>query len=132
MVRKETRRLPGFRFEVQSPRLDETLPRMDIPGFVGFAASGPLHIPVPIDDAEQFAKVFGDDAPLAWDAERCRQTRSHLAKAVRDFFRNGGRRCWVTRVASDEAEANFFPIPSLAMAELDDSQNVRTVQPALH
>src|SRR5467141_2356977 len=131
MVVRVTRRLPGFKFEARSPRLDETLPRMDIPAFVGFAASGPLHTPVPIDDAEQFAQVFGDDAPLAWDAQRCRQINSQLGPAVRSFFRNGGRRCWVIRIASDEVEANFFPVPGLAMAELDDAGKGTRVQPAV-
>ena len=130
MVARVTRRLPGFKFEARSPRLDEALPRMDIAVFVGFAASGPLHIPVAIDDAEQFAEVFGKDAPLAWDAERCRQVSAQLGPAVRGFFRNGGRRCWVIRVAADDAESNIFPIPGLAMAELDPDGNVARVSPA--
>ena len=130
MVARVTRRLPGFKFEARSPRLDESLPRMDIAVFVGFAASGPLHTPVAIDDAEQFAQVFGDDAPLAWDAERCRQVYARLGPSVRGFFGNGGRRCWVIRVASDEAEYNFFPIPGLAMAELNDDGSVTRVSPA--
>ena len=41
MVARASRRLPGFRFEAQSPRLTEALPRMDVVVFVGFAASGP-------------------------------------------------------------------------------------------
>ena len=130
MVTHVTRRLPGFKFEARSPRLDETLPRMDIAVFVGFAASGPLHTPVPVDDAEQFGEVFGEDAPLAWDAKRCRQLSAHLGPAVRSFFRNGGRRCWVIRVASDDAAYNIFPIPGLAMAELDGDGKVASVTPA--
>ena len=39
-------------------------------GFVGFAASGPIDVPVPVEDAAQFADVFGADATLAWDAAR--------------------------------------------------------------
>ena len=103
---------------------------MDIAAFVGFAASGPLHTPVAIDDAEQFAQVFGEDAPLAWDAQRCRQVNAQLGPAVRSFFRNGGRRCWVIRVASDAADYNFFPIPGLAMAELDGDGKLTRVSPA--
>jgi len=103
---------------------------MDIPAFVGFAASGPLHTPVAIDDAEQFARVFGEDAPLAWDAQGCRQVNAQLGPAVRSFFRNGGRRCWVIRVASDDAAYNFFPVPGLAMAELDPNGVVTRVSPA--
>ena len=69
-VARTTRRLPGFRFEAQSPPLDEVLPRMDVAVFVGFAASGPLHLPVAVEDAAQFAAVFGEDAPLVWDRAR--------------------------------------------------------------
>lgn len=130
MVARVTRRLPGFKFEARSPQLDQTLPRMDIAVFVGFAASGPLHTPVVIEDPEQFALVFGDDAPLAWDADRCLQVNAHLGPAVRSFFRNGGRRCWIIRVASNEASYNFFPIPGLAMAELDGNGAVANISPA--
>src|SRR5215470_14261370 len=103
MAARVTRRLPGFKFESRSPQLSETLPRMDIAVFVGFASTGPLHTPVAIDDAEQFSRVFGDDASLAWDAQRGRRITAQLGAAVRSFFRNGGRRCWVIRVASDTA-----------------------------
>ncbi len=106
------RRLPGFRFETQPPPLNETLPRMDVAIFVGFAASGPLHTPVPVEDATQFAAIFGADAPLAWDAERGERVYAQLGPAVRAFFRNGGRRCWVVRVAGT-AKTNTFPIPGL-------------------
>ena len=130
MVARVTRRLPGFKFETRSPRLDEALPRMDIAVFVGFAASGPVHIPVAIDDAEQFEQVFGEDPVLAWDSERCRQVTAQLGPAVRGFFRNGGRRCWVIRVASDQVEYNFFPIPGLAMAVLNDDGSLAQLSPA--
>jgi hypothetical protein len=119
MATSFTRRLPGFRFEVQSPLLRETLPRMDVVVFVGFAASGPLHTPVAVDDVAQFTAIFGVDATLVWDEQQGTPVTAYLAPAVRSFFRNGGRRCWVVRVAGDEAHANIFPIPGLAMAAFD-------------
>src|SRR5436853_317629 len=119
MVARTSRRLPGFRFEVQSPQLAEALPRMDVAVFVGFAASGPLATPVALEDAAQFAAIFGEDAPLVWDQERGQQVYAYLAPAVRAFFRNGGRRCWVVRVAGDEAEYNYFPVPGLALVDAD-------------
>ena len=64
---------------------------MDIAAFVGFAASGPLHIPVAVEDAAQFGAIFGDDAPLAWDFERGEQLYAYLGPAVRAFFRNVGK-----------------------------------------
>lgn len=117
-VARTTRRLPGFRFEVQTPPLDEVLPRMDVAVFVGFAASGPLHLPVAVEDAAQFAALFGADAPLAWDARRGETVYAYLGPAVRAFFRNGGRRCWVVRVAG-RARSNFIYLPGLAQVRPD-------------
>src|ERR1051325_8797814 len=121
-------RLPGFRFETQAPALPEVLPRMDIAVFVGFAASGPLQIPVAIESEAQFAAIFGADAPLAWDLSRGEPHYAYLGPAVRAFFRNNGTRCWVIRVArqppaNDQVLNNprytFSPTPSLARAEFD-------------
>lgn len=108
-----TRRLPGFQFEAQSPPLTEFLPRMDVAVFIGFAASGPLHQPVAVEDAAQFAAIFGEDAPLVWDRQRGETVYAYLAPAVRAFFRNGGRRCWVVRIAA-RTRPNLFQIPGLA------------------
>src|SRR4029077_20043958 len=36
-----------------------------------------------------------------------------LPSAVRAFFRNGGRRCWVIRVAGQGATSNRFPLPGV-------------------
>ena len=108
-----TRRLAGISFVTQAPQSPEKLPRMDIAVFVGFASAGPLNEAVIVEDAAQFAAIFGDDLPLAWDDEKGELTYACLARAVRAFFRNGGRRCWVIRVA-DKPESNFFPLPGLA------------------
>ena len=86
---------------------------MDIAVFLGFASAGPLDRPVAVEDAAQFAAIFGDDLPLAWDAQKGAQTFACLAPAVRAFFRNGGRRCWVVRVAGGP-ETDRFPLPGLA------------------
>ena len=110
-------RLPGFRFEVQAPPLPERLPRMDIAVFVGFAASGPLHTPVVVEEMAHFLDVFGDAVPLAWDSARGEYAYSHLAPTIRSFFRNGGRRCWIIRVAGEEARYNHYPVPGLARVE---------------
>jgi Phage tail sheath protein FI len=101
-----------LRFAAQSPPLAESLPRMDVAVFVGFAAQGPVNQPVVVEDSAQFASVFGADAPLCWDAERGAVLRAYLGAAVRDFFRQGGKRCWVIRVAR-AAKYNYFPIHAL-------------------
>src|SRR5688572_32425367 len=133
MPARSTRRLPGFRFEVQAPPLTGVLSRMDVAIFVGFAASGPIEIPVAVESSAQFEEIFGEDAPLAWDTKRGKQAYAHLAPAVRAFFRNGGIRCWVIRVARrnqdprdlmnrrkfNRARMNYFLISGLARAEFD-------------
>jgi len=106
------RSLPGFRFVSEPPPLREFLPRMDIAVLVGFASRGPVDLPVAIEDAGEFAAIFGPDAPLAWDTERGEVINAYLGPAVRAFFRNGGTRCWVVRVTG-AASTNVFPIPGL-------------------
>ena len=106
------RRLPGIYFQAEGRLPGEVLPRMDVAAFVGFATCGPLHTPVPVEDVERFRDVFGDDLPLAWDREAGGQTYAHLGSAVEAFFRNGGRRCWVVRVA-EQAATNAFLLPGL-------------------
>jgi len=64
--------------------------RTDIAGFVGIAARGPIHTPMPIESWHQFEAYFGGFTG-----------QGYLAYAVRAFFENGGRRCWVVRVASE-------------------------------
>lgn len=144
VLARSTRRLPGFRFEVQAPALDEVLSRMDVAIFVGFAASGPIEIPVEVESSAQFQAIFGDDAPLAWDTQRGVQIYAYLAPAVRAFFRNGGVRCLIVRVARTSidprnlddnvthncARKNHFPIPGLARAQFDKDGNVSAFAPA--
>src|SRR5919204_2190548 len=122
------RRLPGFQFEAQAPPAD-ALPRMDVAIFVGFAAAGPLDTPVPIEDVAGFRSIFGPDAPLAWDEARGEPLYALLGPTVRAFFRNGGRRCWVIRVAR-EPRANFFPVPGLAQLRRWADGALRALGPA--
>jgi len=65
--------------------------RTDIAGFIGLAARGPLNTPVPVESIAQFQAHFGSFIGGAF-----------LAYAVRGFFENGGRRCWIVRVAAAE------------------------------
>jgi hypothetical protein len=113
------RRLPGIRFEAPPSAVADALPRMDIAAFVGFAAAGPLHTPVPIEDPAQLAAIFGPDPTLAWDERRGEWLGAQLGPAVRAFLRNGGRRCWVVRVADGAtAQPNTVPLPGVLRAEL--------------
>jgi hypothetical protein len=111
-----TRRLAGIAFEAKAPPSADVLPRMDVAGFVGFAASGPVNVPVPVEDSSEFAAIFGGDLPLAWDAVSGESVRAQLAPSVRAFFRNGGRRAWIVRVAGDGARRTLVPVPGLVAA----------------
>jgi hypothetical protein len=110
-------RLPGIYFQVETPEIEESLPRMDIAAFIGLAESGPLHTPVPIEDRNRFREIFGDDLELARDAATHEKQYAYLASSVKAFFINGGRRCWVVRVADTNAESNIFPLTSLVCVD---------------
>ncbi len=103
-------RLPGIQFDVVSPPAQEALVRMDIAAFVGFAASGPVNLPVAVENIPDFEEIFGNDLPLAVDPASNQPAYANLPSAVRAFFRDGGRRCWVVRVAGDQAATDLFPI----------------------
>ena len=114
-----TTRLPGVYFETVVPPATGTLPRMDIAAFVGFAPSGPLDVPVVVEDAGRFLEIYGQDQTLAWDPVAGEMVYAQLPPAVRAFFRNGGQRCWVVRVADDTAaSANEFILPGMLLAAL--------------
>lgn len=107
------RPLPGIRFETVAPPLADALPRMDVAVFVGLAAprvTSPLGSPasfdsaVAVEDPSEFSALF-DELP-----------ESNLGPAVRGFFRNGGRRCWVVALASLDGLLD----PQLADASVPD------------
>lgn len=106
------RPFPGIVVETVPPPLADTLPRMDIAAFVGFAESGPVDVPVPVEDMARYRDLFGADPALAFDAHRGRMHRGFLGPAVEAFFEGGGRRCWVVRVA-DAPHACRFALPGL-------------------
>jgi hypothetical protein len=109
MIATAPLRTPGLYFEAHVPDPPEVLPRLDIAAFVGFAASGPLDVPVAVEDAARFEEIFGADLTLGTAAQA---PRAQLGPAVRAFFRNGGRRCWVVRVA-ERPVANTFVLPGI-------------------
>src|SRR5438552_959228 len=107
-------RLPGITFETRTPPIPAVLPRMDIAGFAGFAASGPIDLPVAIEDVKRFHDIFGDDVELGRDSEAGDVVYAELGPTARTFFRDGGVRCWIVRIADRKtAITNRFPIPGL-------------------
>ncbi|MCW7541905.1 hypothetical protein OOT46_29335, partial [Aquabacterium sp. A7-Y] len=111
------RRLPGVRFELPAPAPDEVLPRMDIAFFVGFATRGPLGRAVAVESLTEFEAVYGMRIVLARDKRSGDPVQGLLHPAVRSFFSQGGRRCWVLRVTGEEVQAAVFPVPSMLLAQ---------------
>jgi hypothetical protein len=89
---------------------------MDIALFVGFAASGPLDLPVAVESLAEFETVFGHEIVLAREAASGEPVRGLLHASVRAFFSHGGQRCWVVRVAGAAAQVNRFALPDLLVA----------------
>lgn len=106
--RAATPKLPGVFFPAGSAPPSADLPPLDVAAFVGFAERGPLDLPVALEDAETFAAIFGGDLPLARAAGEG-PALAQLAGAVADFFANGGRRCYVVRVAARAEERAGAP-----------------------
>jgi len=59
-----------------------------IPGFIGLTARGPTNAPVRITSEQHFLHVYGELSE-----------GGYLRDAIRGFFANGGRYCYVLRVA---------------------------------
>jgi len=92
---------PGVYFEWQDRRFDSaSLARADVTGLVGIAERGPVGTPVCVESWNQFTSIFGSHTPAA-----------HLPWAVEGFFANGGRRCWIVRVASGSAKTASWILP---------------------
>jgi hypothetical protein len=120
-----SRRLPGIEVGVTPRPAAEALPRMDVAVLVGFASTGPVHTPIAVESVARFTEVFGTDAPLAWDDTRGERVHAYLGPAVRAFFANGGRRCWIIRVARAPI-ANDFAIPGVLSVALDGTVETAT------
>jgi Bacteriophage tail sheath protein len=106
-------RLPGVDCQPALPAAGQPI-RLDVAAFVGFAERGPLNLPVAVEDANQYAVVFGGDLPVAADGGL--PVYANLPSAVRAFFDNGGRRCYVVRVAGEHARAARLQVPGLRQA----------------
>lgn len=96
-------RLPGVYVEPLAPAVRDGLPPMDIALFAGFAARGPCNIAMAVDSVAAFEACFGGDVSLARSSDDGAPTTACLPASVRAFFANGGRRCWVVRLARTAA-----------------------------
>src|SRR6266498_5992782 len=91
--------------------------RLDVAGFVGFAERGPLDVPVAVEDINQYRRVFGGDVILA--TNRGIPVYANLPGAVQAFFDNGGRRCYVVRVAGPQARPTRWRVPGIGLWQPD-------------
>ena len=68
--------------------------RTGVPVFLGLASNGPIAQPRALTSAAEFGPLFGVERP-----------GSYLATSARLFFSNGGRLCYVLRLADDTRAA---------------------------
>lgn len=84
---------PGIYFEALQPvRISGQLLRSDITALIGYATRGPVFLPVRIESWRQYLAIFGA-AP----------NHGYLAFAVKAFFENGGRNCYIIRIVDSTA-----------------------------
>ena len=103
-------RLPGVSCVATLPAGSQPI-RLDVPAFVGLAEKGPVGQPTAIEDVNQYQALFGGDLVLAQDGGV--PVYAQLPATVRSFFDNGGRRCYVVRVAGPAATAARWLVPGL-------------------
>lgn len=105
-------RLPGVDCQPALPP-GPALVSLDVAAFVGFAERGPLNVPVAVEDPNQYTAVFGGDVILAMDGGV--PVYANLPGAVQAFFDNGGRRCYIVRVAGKGARAARWLVPGMRL-----------------
>jgi hypothetical protein len=87
---KHVRLFPGVRIVDLPAPLDDGLPVMDVPVFVGFAERGPLDRPVALEDPAHYTAVFGGSL----DPRAGRRSRRKRQRPAADDARppaGGGR-----------------------------------------
>jgi phage tail sheath protein FI len=84
-----TSRAPGiYSVESESRYVPMGLGPSGVAGFVGMAERGPTDLPTRVTSYEEFLTLFGEP-PL----------EGYLGPAIQGFFLNGGRACYVLRIA---------------------------------
>ena len=119
-------RLPGIAVEPLPRDRAPALPPMDVAGFAGFAARGPCHRAIAVDSVASFAALFGGEVALAAGRDDQGDAVSQLAGAVRGFFANGGRKCWVVRLARTAASEAQWEIETGRVPDLTNLADAGT------
>jgi phage tail sheath protein FI len=112
---------PGVYYQ----RADATAPaiaalRTDVAGFVGISQRGLIDTAMPIESWRQFEAHYGGFTGSGF-----------LAYAVRAFFENGGRRCWVVRVASNDPLMGAAPAATTLRSATQDLWLLRASSPGV-
>jgi hypothetical protein len=84
-------------------------------GFLGLCTRGPLHTPVRVTDLQEFFETFGPPLP-----------GGYLADSVRGFFENGGKTCYVQRIAHTTARPDSV-VAGCACVTLQDRTGIDVV-----
>ncbi len=90
--------------------------RTDIAGFVGIAVRGPVDTAIPVESFRQFQAQFGTFAGVGF-----------LAYTVRAFFENGGRRCWIVRVASGDPVGGAAPAAAVVRSATTPPRDILSI-----
>ncbi len=81
-------------------------------GFIGVAEKGPLNKPTLVVSFGEYLKVFG-----GYLDKNTFKNVWYLPYAVQGFFENGGKRVYITRVASKSADKSTGFIPDISGSE---------------
>ncbi len=111
---------PGIYYQ----RVDASPPaitaiRTDVAGFVGIATRGLVDTAIPVESFRQFQAQFGTFTGVGF-----------LAYTVRAFFENGGRRCWIVRVASGDPGGGAAPAETIVQSSSATPRNVWRIRPS--
>lgn len=88
-MNRRDHRAPGIYTERSSSRRNPiSLGETGVPAFLGVATRGPVDVPVLVTSYDSYYKTFGPPVE-----------HSYLPDAVYGFFSNGGRNCFVLRIA---------------------------------
>lgn len=130
MIRASNIRLPGVYFLPSRRPRAAALPRLDVAAFVGYAERGPLDWPVAVEDLDTYRAVFGGDLAVARE-QGGRTVYANLPSAVASFFAQGGRRCYVVRVAGRNSTRTLFRLGGLVALRGEYEPGSSGSQPAL-
>ncbi|MBN1946171.1 MAG: phage tail sheath family protein [Bradymonadales bacterium] len=109
-------RIPGVYFERRERRERAlALGESGIPVLMGLASRGPLDVPVKVFSYDEYHKLFGAPVPGTF-----------LNDAVYGFFKNGGRFCYIIRVAHKRGGATE-EVAARASYQVLDSQGRPTM-----